>query len=617
MDRFKLFIKGAFSYPRQLLATHPVTAVSIITTSVLLSIYVYIDLALSYERTKPFENALDHMCHIALAILFFAVFALCIESIRQKRKSIASITAFIVCGILSFFMSYITSDILDRSRSSFWMWLDGVRDRLGYATIALYIGALLVIALLLAIWFSYSHNIKQKFNDHVMNSCSTMFFTSIIYGVIQLGVLFLVIIVQVLLFDDAFDFLGPIIILINGLFFAPAVICALIRENEKANMFMQILVRYVMLTIAMLAYAIIYIYILKLVITLSVPSNSVYAILTALFIISMFIAYMSTTFEEHGFLQKFAYNAPLIFAPFILMQCYTVIVRIGQYALTPKRYFGIAFIIFEIIYIVYYTVTYKREKEIIGSNLLLVICAIAIITVFIPGINAKSLSTSLAKRSLASYMESVTNNTQLTNEQIVRADAAAGFLRDMSFGEGRLTKYFPAFDDDQRDKLRELAKESSKKISANDRTLESDEYLYPKSSWFNSDLSELTTGESIDISGYKSMKYVRITDGHDNIDKDNSVSDTKNLTVYNTAAAYDFDPIMNIDLDEYCKEAIRLAMDQDDNTIDYDNYQMMMRRKSVIDINENARLYITEADIARNRKSEPVYVEMHAYLLEK
>lgn len=612
MDRFRSFIKGAFSYPRQLLATHPVTAVSIIATSLLFAIYTYIEVSLGYEKRKNFENGLDHMCHIALAILFFAVFALCIESIRQKRRSIASIVAFCACGILSFFMSYITSDFPDRSRSSFWGWLDRVRDSLGSVTVALYIGALLVIALLLAVWFSYNHNIRQKFNDHVMNANSNIFFTSIIYGVIQLGVLFLVIIIQLLLFDDAFEFLSPIIILINGLFFAPAVICALIRENEKANMFMQVLVRYVMLTIALLAYAIIYIYILKLVITLSVPSNSVYAILTALFVISMFIAYMSTTFEEHGFLQKFAYNAPLVFAPFILMQCYTIIVRIGQYGLTPMRYFGVTFIIFEIVYIVYYTISYKRDKEIVGQNLLLIVCAIVIITIFIPGINARSLSTSLARRSLASYTESLANNTQLTGKQIVRANAAAGFLLENDFGAERLAKYFPAFDDDQRDELRKLATESSKTMADSEQ---SDDYLYPQSGWFSADLQELMTDGSLDVSGYASMKYVLISDGHDSAD--GIVSDTANLAVYNTAQGHDYDPIMNVDLSDYCKEAIRLATDQADDTIDYDSYRAKMQRASVIDINENARLYITEADIARNSKSEPVYVQIHGYLFEK
>ncbi len=618
MERLRSFVKAAFSYPRLLLTTHPVTAISIIATSVLFAVYSYIETAFDYSDRVGWKNGLDWLCHISLAILFFAVFALCIESIRAARRKIGGYIAFAVCAVLSFFMSFITSDITDRSRSSFWKWLAGVRDSLGWVTVALYIGALLVVALLLAVYFSYSNDIHQKFNDHVMNAHSNIFFTSIIYGVIQMGVLFLILIIYALLTHDAFDLMPPVIILINGLFFAPAVICALIRQNERANMFMQILVRYIMLTIALLAYAIIYIYILKLVITLSVPSNEVYAILTALFIISMFITYMSTTFENKGFLQKFAYNAPLIFAPFIIMQCYTVIVRIGQYGLTPKRYFGIAFIIFEIVYVVYYTVNYMREHEVVGRNLLLIVCVIVVVTVFIPGINARSLSTSLAKRTLSSYLKSSEAGEEIPDKKLVRANAAAGFLRDSDFGQDRLDKYFPSFDEDARSILREKATTAAKIMAGKStRDEDEDDLYFPKTSWFNSDLINVAGTDSIDISGFSSMKYVHIKDANDSVDIGNPVSDTANLKVFNASDDNDVTVITTVDLTDYCTRFINLSVDRDDNAIDYDEFDRRMEGISVIDINENSRLYITQAEVARDGSDKPVYVDFYGYLLEK
>ena len=121
-----------------------------------------------------------------------------------------------------------------------------------------------------------------------------------------------------------------------------------------------------------------------------------------------------------------------------VMQCYTVIVRIGQYGLTPKRYFGIAFILFEIAYIVYYTVM-KRGGDIAGRNILLIICTFIIIPVFLPGIGAKPLSTNMAKRSLSSYLEKAQEGLPITDREYMRANAAYEFLCDSDFGEIRLT----------------------------------------------------------------------------------------------------------------------------------------------------------------------------------
>ena len=613
MERIKNFVRSAFSYPRLLLKTHPVTAVGIIAASVLFAVYSFIEIKYDYTSRRMWNTWLDTLLALALAILFFSVFSLAVESIgiRRSKKTKAALFAFF--ALLSAAMSLITSDLIENSRSRFFNAFLDARNSLGEVTVVLYIGGLMVISVLIAVYFSYSRNIHQKFNDHVMNASSNIFFTSIIYGVIQLGVIFLILIIQVLLYNDAFELLAPVIILINGLFFAPAVICALIGENEKANMFMQVLVRYIMLTIAALAYVIIYIYILKLIVTLSVPSNEVYAILTALFVISMFIAYMSTTFENKGLLQNFAYNAPLVFAPFVIMQCYTVIVRIGQYGLTPKRYFGIAFICFEIIYIVYYMYMLRREKEVAGRGVLLIVCAMLIITIFIPGINARSLSTSIAKRTLASYIDNVSVGTQISDRQYRLANAAMGFLRDSDFGYDRLDKYFAGFDTDMQNSL----KENALKVAAKESGREADDdYHLPKTSWYSGDLSDLQDGGAIDIAGYSTIKYVRITDGHTSADN-SDISDPAKLKVYNAADGYDEDPVMSADLGAYCDSYIKLSVDKDYNTISFDKFEDAVRDMNIIDLNENARLYITQTDIARNDKDEPVYIEIYGYLLER
>lgn len=623
MERFRSFIKSAFSYPRLLRTTHPVTAAGIIATTLMFAVYTFIEISMDYKTTQRWETPLDVFMHISLAVLFFSVFALCIESIRPGWSKPVGYAVYAFFALLSLFMSFIVSDCIEdmgKAHVNGGNILLTIRDRLGMSTIALYIGGLMVLAILLAVYFSYSHDVHQRFNDHVMNAYSKVFFTSIIYGVIQLGVVFLTLIVTLLLYDDAFEYLAPILIIINGLFFAPAVICALTRQNEKANMFMQVLVRYVMLTIVLLAFGIIYIYILKLIITRSVPSNSVYAILTALFIISMFVCYMCTVFEESGFLQKFAVNAPLIFAPFVLMQCYTVFVRIGQYGLTPKRYFGIAFILFEIVYIVYYTYIHKREGEIAGRNLLLIIYAFIIVTIFLPGVSGRSLSTSLAKHTLRSYMEKSSASLPISDKEYIRANAAYGFLRDNDFGKGRIEKYFGALDEASVETLRERARIASKGIT-DDQREESGEIKkdLTEQGSFYMDLVELSKGEMIDISDFDRFGYVTILTPRNRSTEE--VIDTTSLKVFAVDKEYEIidetSPLMTVDLSEYCDKFNKLSRNERDDIITYDEFFDRVSQMSIIDVNENARLYITNADIYQNAEGKTVSVDIRGYLFLK
>ena len=565
MEKFISFCKKAFLYPLQLRQTHPVTAVSVTVTTLLFAVYSFIMAILDYSEEGMLMELFFCIC---MSALYFSVFSLCVESIRIKRYARVKYAAFAVLGVLSLLMGFVMSDF---SKSNHYKSLDilaRIRDGLGDATILLYIAGLVAISVILAVYFSYSHDVHQRFNEHVLNANARIFFSSIIYGVIQCGVLFLTIIVTVLLYDDAFEFLPSVLILINGLFFAPSVICAITRQNEKANIFIQILVRYVMLIITMIAFAIIYIYMIKLVVTASVPSNSVYAILTALFIESMFVSYMCTAFEENGFLQKFAYNCPLIFAPFILMQCYTVIVRIGQYGLTPKRYFGIAFIIFEIIYIVYYTISQKRDHETIGRNLLLIMCSIAVIVLFIPGVNAISLSKTLSRSTLSSYLKKVSSHESISDREYMHANAAYGFLTDRDFGNGDITNYFTELDHDTVLALREKASDAAKALAEKDRDNNDDiDYSDVNSGWFSSDLSTIAGSSYVDISGYSKLAFVNINDDDEKDASTNAVDPSKlSVTVFNntTGGITGLLPgYEKVDLSDFCSEFIELSKDRD------------------------------------------------------
>lgn len=619
MEKFCSFCKKAFSYPALLHKTYPVTAVSVIAATILFAIHSFIT-AINDFAEKGFYMELFYC--LCVAFVYFSVFALCIESIRPRWSIKVGVITYSLFGVLSVFMGLILSDISERSHKAFFNFLGDVKYRAGSTTIILYIAGLMAVAILLAVYFSYSHDVKMPFNTHVFTVYSRIFFASIIYGIIQMGVIFLVLIVQVLLYDDAFNYLITFLILINGLFYVPAVLYAMTHDNgpgnEHANRFMEIIVRYVSLVITLIGFAIIYIYMIKLIVTASVPSNSVFEILAALFVFSMGIAYMSTAFEEKGILQKFAYNCPMIFVPFIIMQCYTAFVRISQYGLTPKRYFGIAFILFEIVYIVYYVYVRKTEKEIAGRNILLIMCAFLIICIFLPGVSARGLSNIIAKYRLSSYLKKTSENVVIPDREYVRINAAYGFLKDEDFGGDRLIRYFPDLTEDTVAEMKAKTRDAAGKISKNEKT--SDTSVPNIYGYFNTPLSELKesgSGKFIDISSYNFMTDVRITD-NETVREDTRIDTTK-LMIYERDYSFDkpltIDGKDTVDLSDFCKKFAHLVAENEDGILTESEYNDRCRKLCVIDVNENVRILLTDANITIDKDQNPVDVSLEGIVL--
>ncbi|MCR5673563.1 MAG: DUF4153 domain-containing protein [Lachnospiraceae bacterium] len=617
MERLKSFLKSAFSYPRLLYKTHPVTAISIIAATALFAIFTFINSVNDWNVSFGMEIFLS----VCLTVMFFSLFALGIESIRPEKSMKIKSVLFAIFAVLSFFMGFIIRDDSTNSHRWFFNMMRELKKHIGETSVFIYIVGLVALSILLAMYFSYGRSVKQDFNRHVMNINSKIFLSLIIYGVIQLGVIFLTLIVVLLLYDDGFEYLPTILVLINGLFYIPAVLYSLTHENEDANMFMQVIVRYISLVISLIAFVIIYIYMIKLVVTASVPSNSVFAILTALFVISMFISYMCTTFDDRGPLQKFAYYCPVIFAPFVLMQCYTMFVRIGQYGLTPMRYFGLAFILFEIVYIAYYMYTLKWEKEVAGSNILLIICAFIIICIFVPGINAKSLSVSVAKHKLSSYIKKVEAGTEVSDKELIHASASYSFLADDDFGQGKIEKYFPGLDEETFRALRNKAKIASEKLKEQNRDENTPDYEPNKYGWYHETIMEITGSDSLDVSGYGKMISVRIQDDVNGDGTDSEPVDTTKLNVYvmknNSDDRITVSECPTVDLTDYCSDFIDLCVDYDDDIITRDTFNSRCRNISVVDVNENVRIYITDADINRNSSNLPVSVELEGCMFIK
>ena len=117
------------------------------------------------------------------------------------------------------------------------------------------------------------------------------------------------------------------------------------------------------------------------------PSNQIFRILAALFVIGLPIWTMCSSLNEGKTFDKINEKMPLLFIPFIFLQIYSIGVRISENGITEARYLCVILIIFEILY----TIIYIKNKSKIGVNLLIII-ALVIISMIAPFINMFRIS---------------------------------------------------------------------------------------------------------------------------------------------------------------------------------------------------------------------------------
>ncbi len=239
----------------------------------------------------------------------------------------------------------------------------------------------------LSIYFNYKES-KKTFEQYITSIFVNVFKTSIIYGILTIGSAIVTAVFIYLILDGGnYTLLARIELLILGIYYIPALLYSLYNIEEKTSKFSKIVIKYVLGTLVIVAFAIIYMYIIKIIVLRNMPSNQIFRILAALFILGCPIWTMVENFKEDTIIDKINKILPILFIPFIILQIYSIGIRILANGITESRYLCIILIIFEIIY----TIIKLRKKEKIGK-ILLVFIALTIISTIVPYINMYKVS---------------------------------------------------------------------------------------------------------------------------------------------------------------------------------------------------------------------------------
>lgn len=177
-----------------------------------------------------------------------------------------------------------------------------------------------------------------------------------VYLVLNIAVILILEIIDALLVDiDTFRVELNIQLLLSALAYFPTCLLAVSDTSEDNAAFTKKFVSYVILPCVWIAMFVIYLYVVKIFVTQEVPSNEIFSICASLFAIGMPIWMMASGFveEKSSRYKKLIHITKYIYAPFILLEIYSMSVRVKAYGLTEQRYAAWMFILLQVIYILW------------------------------------------------------------------------------------------------------------------------------------------------------------------------------------------------------------------------------------------------------------------------
>ena len=423
--------------------------------------------------------------------------------------------------------------------------------------------------------YSIIQKSEKEFSEYVLKVAINIAKTTFVYGILAIGVAAILGIFDVLILNITSQYIGNIEVLIAGFFYSTKIIYSLINLDDDVNKFFKNLIKYVLMPLLIVAFAIIYMYILKILILRDMPQNTIFRIATSLFIVGGFIWTVMNYYKEEGTIYKISTKLPIIFSPFILLQIYTIGVRIVKNGITPLRYAGIVFIIFEICYILCYMLKNKKIQ-----NLILVANVLLIISILIPGINAFDISDFSQINNLKIYIQ----KKELTEEDKVKISGAYYYLQDTENGK----KYI---------------KENLDKEQINDiKNLKTSTSYIDR---YNYEYINLENNNKLNVSGYNTVTKIEASSyDEENIKKafsDVKFKDNENKNILKINLTEKFD--------EYINTYIEMGKDE---------LEEYFKKNNEIQVNENQKIILENIYFSIDNLEENIsHYGIEAYLLEK
>lgn len=434
-----------------------------------------------------------------------------------------------------------------------------------------------LISLPLLIIYKLSKKSNLDIKEYLLNVVSESFIVGITYVVLNIGIAAVsAIFISLILDGESFTFISRMLILSLGFYYIPSMISVFANTKEiKLNSFVEKLLLFVIFPLTMVAIFIIYLYLAKILILRDIPKNVVGRILVCVYLVALPVWAMVISTKKDNFI-KVAKKIPYIYLPLIILEIYSIAIRIFDYGFTPSRYLVILFIIFQIIS--FFVIIIKKEKF-LRELILVAICFVMIF--FISPLNYRVISNLSQKSILDKYVVNGVEFDKCSKRERKKYKGAYRYLINEYNGKKYINSQIT-----EDDKLK-LGSSFYEEDDDNNDYVREKEYVY-----YHKNLKEL------DVLGYSKIYYFnKPYEYKENIN-------TRNIKIeYGEYEQY-------IDLESFIKNIIIY----NEKYNEYDSYIDLNR---IIAIDDFKVIYITDMNFEYNREYEVEYLSVEGYLLEK
>lgn len=342
MDKIKRFFSGMINSVKETFDRFQLTTILVFLLTLVITFFV-IDSNLS----ESIEELIGHTICIGG---FTAIGTWLVESAFYDKKD----TKRIIGYVISFLIAVIIDGLIKAE------WIEE-------ATLARWICEYAIICFLGAVYILIK-KANIKFEKYILNLTLNVKRTSIIFCIISIGFLILYAIFTVLILNTLeFYIVLKILCLFTGFYYIPTIMNAFANKEAEDTKFNKAVFSKVLLPLIMLAMVIVYIYIVKIFFITEVPKNELFNILSMIFIFAFPVYIVNKNYaEKDTLIYKINKAIPYLYIPFILLQMYSIGIRVSDYGLTTSRYMAIILIIFEIVAILLSIIQdSKNLKEIV------------------------------------------------------------------------------------------------------------------------------------------------------------------------------------------------------------------------------------------------------------
>ncbi len=355
MSKFNLTFQKVYEYFQRIAGRYPVTLGLIILVSLTTSVFI--------DQSGELGQFMETKGIPFLLLWGFGTFFA--ETVLRTKRSLkwaGNAAAGLIAACLVYFSNSGTDLFMEKA--SHWS--------TAYA----------IVMITLGVYGNYKRS-GLAFNEFCLRVVHNLCRLWIICAVTGAGIaMIMAVFVTLLLNGEHFMLILRAEFLVLGFLTGSGLLNAQISLDTKQSRFFTLIVKYLLMILLLAAFAVIYGYILKIIITRVVPSNEIFRILAGLFIVGMPIWTLIGTFEPDSWPVRIGTKLPYVFIPFLFLQGYAIRERILQFGMTPFRYLCLALMVFEVIYILVYALR-KRETGI----MLPVAAVLAVISLALPGFN--------------------------------------------------------------------------------------------------------------------------------------------------------------------------------------------------------------------------------------